>query len=204
MKTTIQILQGAFLAVLMLANTTAFAGNGDSKKKKGVKFTVERTIPASADKVWAVVGEDYGAIANSHPTIVSSNYVNGSLKSGEGAERVCNLNEKGTKYVQEKQVDYDPDNYTFKAAIYHVNGLPLEPDPDVNYGIYKVVPVDDNSCKLVMELSIRTSPAFMGKMAKGKFKKTISDYTLAVHHHVVTGEIVNKDNFKEIKKQYKS
>ncbi len=43
----------------------------------------------------------------------------------------------------------------------------------------------------------------MGGLAKGKFKKTIADYAVAVEHYAKTGEAVNKDNFKRIKKQYK-
>ena len=40
--------------------------------KKVITFSVERIINAPAEKVWKVVGEDFGAIANSHPKIVSS------------------------------------------------------------------------------------------------------------------------------------
>lgn len=170
--------------------------------QKAQTFTVSRVIQAPVDKVWAVVGDDFGAIANSHPKIVKSDYVNGTLKSGEGAERRCNLNEKGNKYIQEKQVNYDPEHYTFKAAIYHVAGLPLSDDPTHNYGIYRVEPIDAKSCKLVMDLSLQTKPAFMGAIAKNKFKKNIEDYTIAVEHHVLTGEAVNKENFKTIKKLY--
>lgn len=171
-------------------------------QKKTVSFTVKRTINAPANKVWAVVGDDFGAVANSHPQIVSSNYINGTLKSGEGAERVCNLNEAGTKYVQEKMVDYSPENYTFKAQIFHAYKIPLVPEN--SYAIYKVVPIDENTSELVLELELRTTPAFMGNLFKSKFRNTIKDYTIAVEHHVLTGEVVNKDNFKQIKKQYKS
>lgn len=51
-------------------------------------------------------------------------------------------------------------------------------------------------------MTYRTTPAFMGWMAKGKFKKQIEDYLIAVEHHVLTGENVNKENFKQIKKKY--
>lgn len=168
--------------------------------KKTISFSVERNIKASADKVWKVVGEDFGGIANSHPKIVSSQFNQGYITGGENASRTCNFNEKGTKYLQEKQVSYDPENYNFKVLIYHADGIPL--DTDYSSAIYRVVPVDDNSCKLRMEMTIRTKPAFMGGMAKGQFKKDLADYLLAVEHHVLTGENVNKDNFKEIKAKY--
>ena len=189
----------AFIMLLLTANISLFAQKTDKKVKT---FTVERVIPASAERVWAVVGEDFGAIANSHPQIVSSSFNQGFTTGGENVSRTCNFNEKGSKYLQEKQVSYDAKNHTFKVLIYQAGGLPL--DTEYNYAVYKVIPIDANSSKLVMDMGVRTKPAFMGGLAKGKFKKTIGDYLLAVEHHVLTGENVNKDNFKEIKKKYNS
>ena len=171
-------------------------------QKKTQNFSVSRVIKAPATAVWKVVGEDFGAVANSHPGIISSEYISGSLEGGEGAERVCYLNEKKTKYTQEKQVEYNPEDYRFKAQVFRVDGIPL--DADVTYAIYQVAPMDENTSKLTITMAFRTKPAFMGSLAKGRFKKTIADYALAVEHHVLTGEKVNKDNFKEIKKQYPS
>lgn len=147
------------------------------------------------------MGEDFGAIANSHPKIVSSSYNQGEITGGENVTRTCNFNEKGTKYVQEKQIEFDSTKYTFKVLMYHAGGIPL--DPDYNYAIYTVIPIDENTSKLVMSLGIRTKPSFLVGLAIGKFKSTISDYLLAVEHHVLTGENVNQENFKSIKKQYK-
>ncbi|MEM7375669.1 MAG: SRPBCC family protein [Bacteroidota bacterium] len=184
------------LIFALIASTSVFA------QKKSQSFTVSRVIKASADKVWAVVGEDYGAIANSHPLIISSEYLDGSLEGGEGVERVCNMNESGTKYTHEKQVNFDPDNYTFRAQIFHAEGIPMV--PEASFMDYKVVSIDANTSKLVMTMNFRTKPAFMGAMAKGRMQKTIEGYALAVEHHILTGETVNKDNFKGISKQYKS
>lgn len=165
-------------------------------------FTTERIINAPAEKVWKVVGEQYGEIANSHPTVVASDYISNDSQGGEGCERVCYLNEEKTKYTHEKQLEFDSINYRFKVQISHVEGIPL--NPDFSYGIYKVIPIDENSCKLVIEMNLKTSPAFLGVLAKGKFKKNIEDYQIAIQHNVLTGEHVTKDNFKEIKKKYQS
>lgn len=51
-------------------------------------------------------------------------------------------------------------------------------------------------------MTYRTKPAFMGGMMKNNFKKLIADYAIAIEHYVATGESVNKDNFKSVKKQY--
>jgi len=171
------------------------------KEKRTQNFVVASTINAPADKVWAVVGEDYGGIAYSHPKIVSSDYINGSLKGGEGAERVCNFNEKGTRFLKEKQLNYDPDNYTFRNQVFQAGKFPV--NPELTYAIYQVEPIDDNTSKLVFNMTYRTKPAFMGGMMKGSFKRLIADYGIAIEHHINTGEKVTKENFKKIKRGYK-
>lgn len=171
------------------------------KQKKTQHFVVEHIINAPAAKVWEVVGEDYGGVAYSHPKIVSSNYVNGSLKAGEGVERVCNFNEKGTKFLKEKMINYDPENYTFKNVLYQAGKFPV--NPEYTFAIYKIEKIDDKTSKFIFDMTFRTKPAFMGGMAKGSFKKLIADYAIAIEHHVNTGEKVTKDNFKAIKKQHK-
>lgn len=180
---------------LVLAAMNVFA------QKKVKSFVVTRVIPAPIESVWKVVGEDFGAIANSHPGIVSSAYNQGSITyGGEGAERICNLNEEGTKYVKEKQLDYDAENHRFTVQVYHSEGIPLSPEH--TKAVYAVRAIDENTSEVSFEMTYRTKPAFLGWMAKGKFKRGIEDYLIAVEHHVITGENVNKDNFKQIKKNY--
>lgn len=195
MKTTIN----TFVIMALLIATSIVTTQAQKKVRS---FTVTREIPASIEKVWKVVGEDFGAIANSHPKIVSSYYNQGSITyGGEGAERVCNLNEDGSKYIKEKQIDFDPENHTFTVQIFHIEDVPL--DPEYTIARYKVNKIDTNKSEIVFDMSYRTNPAILGGLAKGKFKKNIEDYLIAVEHHVTTGENVNKENFKKIKKYYK-
>ena len=192
MKTSIT--KGIYF-LFLAASITATA------QKKVKSFVVTRTIPAPIEKVWHVVGEDFGAIANSHPGIVSSSYNQGSITyGGEGAERICNLNEDGSKYIRETQLDYDAENHKFTVQVYHTEGIPLSPEH--TKAVYAVRAIDAKTSEVSFEMTYRTTPAFLGWLAKGKFKKGIEDYLIAVEHHVVTGENVNKDNFKAIKKQY--
>lgn len=169
-------------------------------QKKVRTFSVSKTFDISADKIWAVIGEDYGAVANSHPKIISSNYVSGTLKAGEGAERICNFNKKGTKYLKEKMVNYDPGNMTFTNQVYQSGRFPV--DPDYTKAVYKVTDLGNGKSKLTFDMQFRTKPAFMGAMAKGNFKKLIRDYMISIEHHARTGEKVTKANFKKIKKKY--
>ena len=89
------LFKAGFVLSLSLLATIGYA-------KKGQHFTMEKVIDLTAEKVWSIVGVDYGSVAYSHPKIISSEYIKGSLKACEGAERVCNFNEKGTQYLKEK------------------------------------------------------------------------------------------------------
>ena len=194
MKTVLRITFLLSLTVLLASITQA--------QKKVQSFKVEKEINLPADKVWQIVGEDYGAIANSHPRIISSNYINGSLKAGEGAERVCNFNDKGTQYLKEKIVDFDPENRTFINQVYQAGKFPV--DEELTRAVYKVEQITPTSSRLTFDMQFRTKPAFMGGMMKGSFKKLINDYFIAIEHHIKTGEKVTRDNFKDIRKMYAS
>ncbi|WP_299112829.1 SRPBCC family protein [uncultured Winogradskyella sp.] len=187
-----------FMILLMIVAST----NEALAQKKVQKFTVSKVIPHSAEKVWAVVGEDYGAVAYSHPKIITSEYVNGSLKAEEGAERVCYFNDKKTRLLKERMVSYDPDNMTFVNQVFQADKFPV--DPNYTRGTYKVERIDDNSCRFVFSMEYRTKPAFMGAFAKGKFKRLIRDYAISIEHYIRTGESVTKDNFRRVKKEYKA
>lgn len=193
----IKFLIGFVMIGLMIPQTVS----AQKKQKNTQQFKVSHIINAPADRVWKVVGEDYGAIAYSHPKIISSEYINGTLMAGEGAERVCNFNEKGTRYLREKQTDYKPEEYTFKNQVFQAGRFPVH--PEYTYAIYKIEPIDENTSRFIFEMTYRTKPAFLGWMAKGSFKKLVADYAIAIEHHVNTGEKVTKDNFRKIKKKYK-
>jgi hypothetical protein len=182
---------------LSLLGMNAFAQNTD---KKTHSFEVKRVINAPADKVWEIVGEQYADIANSHPGVVKSEYIGESTAPGEGCERVCFFNENETKYTHEKQINFNREDMTFDVQIFQVDGLPL--DPEYSFANYKVVAIDDQTSELIFTNTYRTNPAFMGGLAKSKFKKIIGDYLLSVEHHALTGETITANNIKTIKKQY--
>jgi len=49
-------------------------------------------------------------------------------------------------------------------------------------------------------MTYRTTPTFMGWMAKGKFKKQIEDYLIAVEHHVLTVKMSIKKTLNKSKR----
>ncbi|WP_400079830.1 SRPBCC family protein [Winogradskyella sp. R77965] len=190
------------MALLFVIVSTNDVFAQKKRQKKVQKFKVSKIIPHSAEKVWAVVGEDYGAVAYSHPKIMTSDYVNGSLIAEVGAERVCYFNEKETQFLKERIISYDPENMTFVNQVFQAGKFPV--DPKYTKGIYKIEAIDENSCRFVFNMEYRTKPAFMGGFAKGKFKKLIRDYAISIEHYVGTGEKVTKDNFRQVKKAFKA
>ena len=194
MKLTLKVL---IVALLVSLSYGLIAGD---KEKKVKTFTVSKVLPYTASEVWAVVGEDYGRIAYSHPRIVKSDYINGSLKAEEGAERVCHFNDKGTRFLHERMVNYSPDEYRFTNTVFKAGKFPV--DPEVTRADYIVKDLGDGTSELTFDMQFRTKPAFMGGMMKNNFKKLIKDYFIAIEHHIATGEQVTKENFKDIKKRY--
>jgi len=192
------------LFTILIMAVTAFGGTKAlaQKEKRVQKFEVSKVIPFPAEKVWAIVGEDYGAIAYSHPKIIASEYIHGSLKAGEGAERVCYFNEKHTQYLQEKMINYSPENMSFTNKVSQAGKFPV--NPDYTEAIYNVDDLGNGTSLMTFSMQYRTKPAFMGGFAKGSFKKLINDYFIAIEHHLRTGEKVTKANFKQIKKDNKA
>ncbi len=187
--------------ILILGIAMGLTGGLQAQKKKKVqKFQVSKVINLPADQVWAVVGEDYGRIAYSHPKIIASDYVNGTLQAGEGAERVCYFNEKQTQFLKEKMINYSPERMSFTNTVFQAGKFPV--DPEYTRANYRIKDLGNGMSEFSFDMQYRTKPAFMGAMAKGKFKKLINDYFIAVEHYVRTGEEVTKENFKTIKKQY--
>ena len=191
MKTIIKF--SVYMLVMSLG-VTALA------QKKVQTIEVEHVINAPAEKVWKVIAEDFDKISNSHPKLVSSGFLNGAQETEVGCSRVCNYNDKGSKFLKETVTYLDNDSMTLGIDIFEVEGLPI--NPEYSTAVQKIVPIDDNSSKMIMTVNYRTKPSFLGGLAKGGFKKGIRDYGIAIEHHVNTGETVTKENFKFAKKKY--
>lgn len=185
------------LFIQLLAISTM---NSQSMAKRFHTLEVSREMPFSAETVWKAVAEDYGNIANAHPKIIASGYTAGALKGEKGAQRFCYFNEKQTQSVTEQIVDWDPKNMTFVNRILEAKRFPV--NPDNTRATYRVEALDDNRSLVSMTMEFRTKPAFMGPLAKGQFRNLLEDYFIAVEHHIRTGEQVNGENFKAIKKKH--
>lgn len=188
-------------ALMSLAMVALAIFSVEAQEQKKVKtFKMSKVLPVSAQEVWKIVGEDYGKIAHSHPKIMTSDYIGGTLQGGEGVERVCYFNKKETRFLKEKMVNFSPDKMTFTNKVFQAGRFPV--DPELTQAIYSVEDLGNGTCRFSFDMQYRTKPAFMSGMMKGSFKKLIADYFIAVEHHAKTGEKVTKDNFKRVRKQY--
>ncbi len=70
------------------------------------KVSITRTVDAPLDKLWAS-WDDFGAIYRFNPNLNGSFILDGSARTGLGAERQCDLSD-GKNYIQERIVEYTP------------------------------------------------------------------------------------------------
>ena len=168
-----------------------------SKTDKSIHtVSVSEVINASIEDVWQNVAVNFGAVSLANPTVVSSYAINDV--EGEGAARVCNLDDSGKKVLKERISFLDKANHTFGIDVYEINGLPL--DKDYTEGIIKLEHVNSTQTRFNMTFNYRTKPAFLGAVMKGTFQRGLHDFALSIEHHLNTGEEITKENIKAIRK----
>lgn len=171
-----------------------------SAKDKFKTFTVTHVIQAPIDQVWEKLGEDFANVSNAHHGFASSSFIDGSTQAGEGAMRICYLNDGQSRFIKEKQINYDPAHYTFVAEVIEGKGLPLA--SGTNIATYQLTPIDENSCTLTIQVKMRTDPVIFSTLFSGKYQNWMEKYAIGLHHHVRTGETITEETFKAIKDQY--
>lgn len=195
----------SLLAIVVTTATAATAATDappmPAMDKKTHHLVVESVIPHAAEAVWAAMAVDYGRVAESHPRIVRSDYRHGSLQGELGAERSCWFNDKGTQVLHEQIVVWNPDEMMLQNRVLEAAGFPV--DPENTLATYRVTPIDDTHSRVTFDMEFRTTPAFMGGMMKSSFETLLSDYFVALDHHLRTGESVTRDNFKAVAKLYR-
>ncbi len=187
------------LGLLLLV---AAMGTAQKMDKKFKSIEVEIDINAPAGKVWEAMVKDYGAIANWSPYIYGANYQNGSLAGVQGAERRCDLNANGTRWVHERIAEIDERRMEMRNIILDGAKFPLDKENTQAY--YRVSDNGDGTSKASYLLQFRGKPAMMTGLMKGSFKRSLENNLKGLKHYVETGEKVTPDNkrIKEIKDQY--
>ncbi|MBV6644061.1 MAG: SRPBCC family protein [Cyclobacteriaceae bacterium] len=187
-------------AVLLLIGTVGIAQKMD-KKYKSIEVEIE--INAPAEKVWNTMVKDYGAISNWSPYIYAASCENGSLQGVEGAERKCDLNENGSRWVHERIASIDDRKMEMRNIILDGAKFPLDKENTQAY--YRVKDNGNGTSKASYLMEFRGKPAIMTGMMKGSFKKSLENNLKGLKHYVETGEEVTpaNDRIKGIKDLYR-
>lgn len=169
------------------------------KPRKRIVASAE--LPFSAETVWAAVAEDYGRIADSHPLILQSDYLAGSLQGELGAERSCWFDETGKRALHEQIVRFDSAAMEMDNRILQAWRFPL--DPENTLATYRVEALGPDRSRFTVDFEMRTKPAFLSGMMAKQFEGLMEDYFVALEHHLATGEVVHQGNFAQIAALYR-
>lgn len=161
-----------------------------------IKIYKEIYINASKDEVWEVI-KDFPTVMNYHPLINNSYSINNTSHSGVGAERTCEFDAKGTKFIHERVVRYD-EGESYDVDIYGGNQIPPINDMLATIGI-KSASASQTILWMQISYSPRVNP-LMWIMAHTMIKKfmnnAIDGIVRGAKHHIETGAMVS--SFKDI------
>lgn len=153
------------------------------------------TIHASKEDVWDIVFNKFGDVNDFNPLIEGSHYLNGD--SGfVGSERQCAID---SKTVVQERITRAENGLNFDIEIFE-GGLPMM---DKMIARFDLVEISKTQTKVLFTMSYSTKPAFMGGLMKSKMGKFFMKVLIGLKYHLETGELVTKQNIKEIEKQYK-
>ena len=69
--------------------------------------------------------------------------------------------------------------------------------------IYELTSLGDNQTGVKMTSIATSSPGFMMALMKGQLAKGLEQHLFGLKYYIETGKTVNKDNYKEVSKNYK-
>jgi len=157
---------------------------------------IEVNLPAQ--RVWDLISKRYDKVSDYADQVVASRYVGAKQQAGEGAERLCEFNAKGTSYLREKMVEVDEAKMEYLNVLTGVKGFPMVPGD--THARFRVRPTGPSSCELSADCQARTKPAFLAFILKPIMRRTMRDFLLSVQYHLQTGEVVIPARLKEVRR----
>ncbi|MCE7995686.1 MAG: SRPBCC family protein [Roseivirga sp.] len=154
------------------------------------------SIHASKEDVWDIVFNKFGHVNDFNPLIEGSHFLNGE-NGFVGCERQCAIDSK--TMVQERITRAEA-GLNFDIEIFE-GGLPMM---DKMTARFDLVELSSDKTEVLFTMSYSTKPAFMGGLMKGKMAKFFMKLLIGLKYHLETGELVSKQNIREIEKQFKS
>lgn len=153
------------------------------------------SIHSSKEDIWDVLFNKFGEVNDFNPLIEGSHFLNGE-EGFVGCERECAIDSK--TLVQERITRAEA-GLNFDIEIFK-GGLPMM---DKMKARFDLVELEKSKTEVVLTMSYSTKPAFMGGLMKGKMGKFFMKMLIGLKYHLETGELVTKENIKEIEKRYR-
>jgi len=161
------------------------------------KSEFKEVINAPKSEVWDVLFNQYGEIHVHNPSMVSSNYLNSSVKGELGTVRHCKFNDK--LFVDEKITDVNEGNsFTIKVTNHNL--------PFVNEMVatYELTSLGENVTELKM-ISLKSfSPSFMKYLMEGQMGSPLVKHLFGLKYFVETGKTVAMKEYKQVFSEYQA
>lgn len=159
------------------------------------EFNISVVISKSREEVWDTLFTKFGEISLFNPALVGSHFTTGS-KGEVGCERVCNMDSK--TFVKERIVKADTLK-SFSVDIIDGN-MPMLKDLRANFQLESI---KSDQTKVILVAEYSTTPAFMGSLVKGMFRKKMFDLLVGLKYYLETGKPVSKNTYKPVYSQFK-
>ncbi len=153
------------------------------------------TINTSKEEVWDVLFNQFGDVNNWNPLIEGSSFIKGDT-GAIGCERMCTIDSKSK--VRERIIRSE-DGQSFDVEVFD-GGLPMM---DKMKGRFDLVEISGERTKVLFTMYFTTKPAFIGAIMKGKMSNFFFKMLVGLKYHLETGELITKENIKEIEGLYK-
>lgn len=153
------------------------------------------SIHASKEDVWDTVFNKFGHVNDFNPLIEGSHFLNGD-NGFVGCERQCAID---SKTIVQERITRAEAGLNFDIEIFE-GGLPMM---DKMTARFDLVELGKDKTEVLFTMRYSTKPTFMGGLMKGKMSKFFMKLLIGLKYHLETGELVTKDNIKEIERLYK-
>lgn len=151
------------------------------------KVTVNRTVNAPIEKVWAS-WDNFGEIYKFNPNLQHSHLIQGSQSTGKGAKRQCDIND-GKNWIREEVIEYVPHN-KMKIDIYE-GTMPLKKA----IATLDFKQINKNKTEVTMIMEFEPKMGILGKlmvpMMKSKFKGMLNALLAGNEAFVTQNKIVD-------------
>lgn len=150
----------------------------------------ETTVNVGKDKAWQTLA-DFAGISVFHPVVPKSYAINGTSHTGLGAERRCDLNTDGTKYVEERITRF-VDGKEYDVDIYGGNQVPPVNNLIVTLGV-ESISTTQTRVYVIANYQPKFGPigtVMNMMMIKPFLSKAMNGILLGFKHHMETGQPV--------------